>query len=202
MQDASTTQERSETEHDNDPESRQSKRARRHTYQPEGYVDSTEMLVSSSPLYDDLPDGSQASSESLGYVDRDTHHVAITPEDDTLRLASCVIRHILYFAPPQNSASNSVVVEFRDAKTRLDTKTSRHKRQIVAIDDGGLCLRRQMPDGGFALTKSHVAILEAKAQFQCLENGRPVISDGCLAQMVCEALAARLSKVNGDSEKR
>lgn len=75
-------------------------------------------------------------------------------------------------------------------------------RQIVAIDDGGLCLRRQTPNRGFILAKSHVAILEAKAQFQCLENGRPVISDECFAQMVCEALATRFSDINDVSHRR
>ncbi|KAJ5406102.1 hypothetical protein N7465_007386 [Penicillium sp. CMV-2018d] len=164
------------------------KRARGYTSQ-EDYVNSSTMQVgSSSP-----PHSGSHGTSSLDYVDSDSHILGIVPEDETFRLASCVIRHILYFAPPQNSTSEPTVVEFRDAKTRLAARTLAEKRQIVAIDDGGLCLRRREPGRGFLVVKNHVAILEAKTQFQCLEDGRPVISDGCFAQMVCEALAARLS---------
>lgn len=68
----------------------------------------------------------------------------------------------------------------------------------MAIDDGGLCLRRQKSDGGFMLVDNHVAILEAKTQFQSLRNEKPVISDKSLAQMVCEGLVTRAS--NTDKE--
>ena len=200
MRDTFTTEGRNESEREDDDETRQPKRLRRHTLQP-GFIDSSGMQVgSSSPPQVGSFDGSQGSS--IGYVDPDTHYLGVTPEDDTLRLASCVIRHILYFGPPQNLASNSVVVEFRDAKTRLSAATLVGERQIVAVDDGGLCLRRQKPDGGFILARSHVAILEAKTQFRCLENGRPVISDRCFAQMVCEALAARLSDIADNPQQR
>lgn len=78
---------------------RQSTRLRRDTNQ-QGFVNSSGIQIgSSSPPYDGSYDGSQGSS--LGYFDRDTHFLGRMPEDDTLRLASCVIRHILYFAPPQ-----------------------------------------------------------------------------------------------------
>lgn len=199
MRDPSTTEGRIESEHDNDPEERQSKRLRRPTFQPDS-IDSSGIRVGSSSPPHGSYDGSQGSS--LGYVDSDTHYLSITPEDDTIRLASCVIRHILHFAPPQDSASTPVVVEFRDAKTRWAGRTIDRGRQIVAIDDGGLCLRRQKPGGGFALVKNHIAILEAKTRFQCLENGQPVISDASFAQMVCEALATRLFNMNHDSQER
>lgn len=183
-----------------DSEARQLKRPRRHTNQP-NFVDSSGIQIgSSSPPRDNSYNGSQGSS--LGYVDRDTHFLGVTPEDDTVRLASCVIRHILYFAPPQDLPSRPIVVEFRDAKTRLAAATSIGGRQMVAIDDGGLCLRRRTPDRGFILAKNHVAVLEAKTQFQCLENGRPIISDECFAQMTCEALVTRLSDLNDVSRRR
>ncbi|KAJ5922493.1 hypothetical protein N7516_010196 [Penicillium verrucosum] len=189
--DIPTMQEQNESKNDNDDEARQPKRLRRHTFQPD-FADSSEIQVgSSSPPQDGSYNGSQGSS--LGYVDPDTHYLGTTPEDDTLRLASCVIRHILYFASPQNSASNPIVVEFRDAKTRLAATTTIGDRQIVTIDDGGLCLRRQNENGNFILANNHVAVLEAKTQFQCLESGRPIISDRSFAQMICEALATRLS---------
>ncbi|OOF97364.1 hypothetical protein ASPCADRAFT_143774 [Aspergillus carbonarius ITEM 5010] len=165
------------------------KRPRRHTFQGE-FVDSSKLQVgSSSPPHD-----SSLGTSSVGYIDPDFHTLGIAPEDETLRLASCVIRHILYFAPPQGSVLEPSVVEFRDAKLRLAASTQNGIRQIIAIDDGGLCLRRQEPGKGFVVVKDHVAILEAKTQFQCLKNGRPIISDGCFAQMVCEALVVRLSE--------
>ena len=113
-----------------------------------------------------------------------------------------MIRHILYFAPPQVSASRPIIVEFRDAKTRVAALTSVRNRQIVAIDDGGLCLRRQKPGGGFMLVNNYVAILEAKTQFQSFQDGRPIISDRSLAQMVCEGLATRLSNGTGGTQQR
>jgi len=200
-QEAPPTQAQGEPECESDnttEESLPKPRLRRRTSYVEFTDSSTMQVDSSSPLpLSSSFYGSQTSS--LGYVDSDTHHLGIAPEDNTLRLASCVIRHILYSAPPQDSASNSDVVEFRDAKNQLTRNTVVSKRQIVAVDDGGLCLRRQTSDKGFVLAKSHVAILEAKRKFQCLEDGRPVISDGGFGQMVCEALAARLSD---DSQER
>ncbi|KAE8152935.1 hypothetical protein BDV25DRAFT_137337 [Aspergillus avenaceus] len=184
---------------ESDVETRDPKRRRRYTFQP-GFVDSSGIQIgSSSPLADGSFDGSEVSS--LAYVDPDSHYLSMTPEDNTLRLASCVIRHILYFAPPQDAPIQPVAVEFRDAKTRLSASTWVRERPIIAIDDGGLCLRRQNPDGGFMLSNDHVAILEGKTQFHCLEDGRPVISDDSFAQMICEALATRLSDATGHSEQ-
>ncbi|KAL4939479.1 hypothetical protein BDV06DRAFT_214247 [Aspergillus oleicola] len=88
--------------------------------------------------------------------------------------------------------NSSSPLPLSNAKIRLARRTVIRKRQIIAVDDGGLCLRQQTSDGGFVLAKSHVAILEAKPQFQSLEDGRPVISDGGFGQIVCEAIAARL----------
>lgn len=183
---------------DDGTDSPPAKRPRRKTIE-QGFVDSGEMNVgSSSPQREGSTDGSHVSS--IGFFDSSTHRLRITPEDDTVRLASCVIRHILYYAAPQDAISNSVVVDFRDAKTRVAAVTATEEQRIVAIDDGGLCLRREKPEGGFILVDNHVAILEAKTQFQCLENDKPVISDKCFAQLICEALAIRLSqKLNEDS---
>ncbi|KAJ0417784.1 hypothetical protein BJY00DRAFT_289062 [Aspergillus carlsbadensis] len=195
-------QDPNESEEDDHVEERLPKRLRRETSLPD-FTDSTRIQIgSSSPLNDGSDGWGGSQTSSLGYVDPDAHQLRIYPGDNTVRLASCVIRHILYFAPPQHSALNSVVVEFRDAKTRLAPITLTRKRQIVAIDDGGLCLRQQTSAGGeFVLAKSHAAILEAKTQFQCLENGKQIVSDTCFGQMVCEALAARLSNAIGNSER-
>jgi hypothetical protein len=162
------------------------KRPRRSTLQ-EDYMDSHTIQVgSSSPQ-----EISSQETSSVGYVDPESHRLLASPEDETLRLASCVIRHILYFGAPQDSVDLRTVVEFRDAKVRMAAYTPILKRKIVAIDDGGLCLRKEL-NGCFSLFKNHLAILEGKRQFQCLENGRPVISDNCLAQMTCEALVVSI----------
>ncbi|KAK4077625.1 hypothetical protein Purlil1_12263 [Purpureocillium lilacinum] len=168
------------------------KRTRKNTMQ-EYYVSSDTMQVgSSSPI----AEGSQGSA-SVGYVDSDAHGRLSQPEDATLRFASCVLRHILYFGPPQASESLDVVVEFRDARLRFDVTTPRLERRIVATDDGGLCLREKSA-GVFELTNKCLAILEAKKRFQRIIDGRPIISDTCLGQMTCEALAARLADSSGE----
>lgn len=173
---------------DESDDDRGTKRLRRRTLQDDGFIDSSMIQVgSSSPL----AEGSQGTS-SVGYIDSETHFFLNSPEDETLRLASSVIRHILYFAPPQDSVASPIVVEFRDAKARLSTLTPRLGRKLVATDDGGLCLREES-HGAFRVSKNRVAILEAKRHFQCLEHGRPVVSDQCFAQMTCEALVARLA---------
>ncbi|KAL5350921.1 hypothetical protein ACLOAV_004494 [Pseudogymnoascus australis] len=177
----------SEDETDSEEEESRPKRIRRNTI-PENFVDSSMIQIgSSSPTRE----GSQVAS-SVGYVDVASHTFLMPPEDGTLRLASCVIRHILYFAPPQESGRLPTVVEFRDAKTRLTARSPVLERRMVATDDGGLCLRQQSNDL-FKVLKNRVAMLEAKRRFQCIEDGKPIISDKCFAQMTCEALVARLT---------
>ncbi|CAI7603769.1 unnamed protein product [Penicillium glandicola] len=152
------------------------------------FVHSGEMQVASS--------SPQASSEggasSTGHIDPMEYKLRGTVEDDTLRLASCVIRHILYFGPPQDREDMSSVVEFRDAKLRSSKRPLLLDNPMKATDDGGLCLRVQNKEGLFRLRNDRVAILEAKKKFQRLEEGKPTISDECLAQMTCEALLAKL----------
>lgn len=200
MQDTHGTEEIDHNEPEDDVKARHPKRARRHTIQPDFVESSGIQAGSSSPPHESSlysPHGS-----SLGYVDLETHALGVSPEDDTLRLASCVLRHILYFASPQDSAWNPKVVEFRDAKKRIAASTPLEKRQIVAIDDDGLCLRQHVPDKGFVLLNNHIAVLEAKTQFQCIEDGRPMISDECFAQMICEGLASRLCNSAGNAQQR
>ncbi|CAG7965733.1 unnamed protein product [Penicillium nalgiovense] len=84
----------------------------------------------------------------------------------------------------------SRVVEFRDLKLQASAHLPLINKSINAIDDGGLCLRIQ-DEGSFTLLDGRVAILEAKRNFDLLEEGKPIISDRCLAQMTCEALVAR-----------
>ncbi|KAL3469650.1 hypothetical protein BJX99DRAFT_251810 [Aspergillus californicus] len=149
---------------------------------------SNKRIDDSSPISSQGP----PSSPHLPFVGQDSHIPGVAPEDNTLRLVTCLLRHILYFAPPQNSISESVVVEFRDAKRRFVAKTRIKDQRIVAVDDGGLCLRQESGEG-FIVARNNVALFEAKTRFQCILEGSPIITDRCFAQMVCEALAARLT---------
>ncbi|RDW64545.1 uncharacterized protein DSM5745_09956 [Aspergillus mulundensis] len=133
-----------ESEMDDDTDAVQPKR-RKYTAFNESFVDSSTMQVgSSSPPYGS---SRESSLSSVGYVDLNSHISELIPEDDTLRLATCAIRHILYFSSAQ-APESSVVVELRDARTRIAATTGDEK-QIVAVDDGGLCLRQRKRDMGF-----------------------------------------------------
>ncbi|RSL77225.1 hypothetical protein CEP51_009257 [Fusarium floridanum] len=160
------------------------KRVRRGT--PEGFVNSSLIQVGSSSPADDHSHGTLDSS--VGYVDGGSDG-SMPLEEETVRLVSCVFRHILYST--QSLGSMPLVVEFRDARMRYAALMPLIHRRVVAIDDGGLCMRQQM-GSSFVLTKNQVAVLEAKRRFQLVEDGRPVISDECFAQMACEAITARL----------
>lgn len=85
------------------------------------------------------------------------------------------------------------LAEFRDEKISLSVKTP--VGQILrAVDDGGICYLTLASSGRYHTIDSHMAMIEAKKRFQNIENGQPVITDECLAQMTCEALAARLER--------
>lgn len=180
-------------------EQRVTKRAR-HATQHEGFVDSSTMRVgSSSPLSSEGGREAAPESESLrsshdssvGHVDMGDHGPNTLTEDGTLRLVSCLTRHILYYSTPLDSAAQSII-EFRDEKLRSTVRTS-ELQWLRAIDDGGLCQLDLDPESGtLELGNSRVALIEAKRRFQHIHDGRPVISDESFAQMTCEALAARL----------
>ncbi|KAF5974424.1 Purine-cytosine permease FCY22 [Fusarium bulbicola] len=170
------------------------KRARRNTAK-ESFVNSSAIQInSSSPA---MEQSSQGSS-SIGFVDQDSHSTSVLLEDQTVRLAVCIIRHIVLFSRPQDNPPPEHVVQVRDTKSMLRARTSIYDREVTAIDDGGLYLRDN-EIGSTQVLKPHVALIEAKRQFQRIENGRPIISDPCLAQMTCEALAARLSDRDRDA---
>ncbi|OAQ59014.1 hypothetical protein VFPPC_11512 [Pochonia chlamydosporia 170] len=173
------------------------KRPRRDNVQ-ENYVKSDTMQVgSSSPL----ADGSQETSSSVGYVDRDSHYAWPHTENETLRFFSCLTRHILDYAAPQEDPIVNPVVELCDYVFRMKALTPILKREVSATADrGGLVLKENF-DRGFVQTKKYVMIAEGKSEFQCIENGQPFLSDDCLGQMTCQALAARLCDLSEGGEE-
>lgn len=179
------------------------KRVRRQTNR-DGFVDSSKMNVdSSSPIgssqHSDA-DPSASSVRSIGYVDPGEHGFGALAEDSTLRHVSCVVRHVLYYFPPQ-PADLPGRAEFRDVKLFLSVDTPGGK-QLRAADDGGISYLYLGPKGrGYSTINPHGAIIEAKKRFQQIDDGRPVVSDESFAQMVGEALAARLSPGTKQDQK-
>jgi hypothetical protein len=112
----------------------------------------------------------------------------------TVRLAFCVIRHLLYYT---QSRSAPHIVEAR-LHERLSIEKHKGDRfqAITAIDDGGLCLRVK---ASRLVVSPYYVLIEAKRQLLVVNN-RPVVSDEVLAQMTCEAIAARAARMEKDEE--
>lgn len=161
----------------------ESKRMRRNTNYKEFVHSGTYHISSSSPT-SKLP-GSTPDS-SVGYVDQ-VPIEDLPLEDNTVRLISCIIRHILYYT---QLPGLTPVVEFRDIRQGLGLEIPDLAGHIVAVDDGGLCLRMEEEKDRFVVVRNMVALLEAKRSLKIIE-GKPMISDKCLAQMTCEATLAR-----------
>ncbi|ATY67279.1 hypothetical protein A9K55_000027 [Cordyceps militaris] len=165
-----------------------STRARPQTQHP-GFVNSTTMKVDSSSS----GSSESGSRSSLAYVDEPSHALAAQNEDGTLHFIRCALRHVIHHSSP----SSPKVVEVRDVKLGLKAIVQTRnggvpaKRVLVAVDDGGLCLR-QNKEGVWVNVAKRVLMLEAKNRFQYFDDGKPTISDDCLAQMTCQALAAKL----------
>ncbi|KAK5987034.1 hypothetical protein PT974_11150 [Cladobotryum mycophilum] len=180
---------------DDDRGQRTSKRTRRNTIQ-ENFIDPTTAHFGSSSPIGSPSDEQSSKGSSAGYVASEGHSQRNAPtEDITLRLATCVIRHILFFAPPQDSSELPLVVEYRDAKRAISVPATKELK-ISATDDGGLYLWN---DNDNMIQQPTLAILETKKRFHRVDDGRPVIVDECLAQMTGEALAVRLAERSPDS---
>ncbi|KAL1849858.1 hypothetical protein VTK73DRAFT_9800 [Phialemonium thermophilum] len=162
----------------------------------EDYVDSGAMTVGSSPLRGDVSSGdSKPSSKdsSIGYIEGASSKLPDPPEDRTLRLVSCFIRQILYHFPPPSEEDLAPTIEFRDEKFCFKGQTRESQKAVRATDDGGRLVGTTI-NGTCRVDNLGVTLLEAKGRFQIVRDGKPFLSDDCLAQMTCEALALRLSR--------
>ncbi|KAF5531575.1 hypothetical protein FMEXI_12906 [Fusarium mexicanum] len=160
-----------------------SKRLRRKTNDEE-FVDSGSYQINSSSPFSKLPGCTPDSS--VGYVDKVLQE-GLPVEYNAVRLISCAIRHILYYIQLPGSIT---VVEVRDICQRMDLEIPGLSAGILAVDDGGLHLKAKDEEGHFVITRSMVALFEARMSLNVV-HGKPVISDECLAQMTCEAILAR-----------
>lgn len=139
-------------------------------------------IEDSSPL-GSSPSGGGGGSDgsSVGFI----HATSAPPvEDATVRLASCFIRCVLNYGQLGDEES---CVHFRDERQTYDYPATQRNKVVEATDDGGL----QLSDGGNTL---QVALLEAKRGFGTRVEGRPVVSDEVLGQLVGEALALKQSE--------
>ncbi|KAG5655144.1 hypothetical protein KAF25_001917, partial [Fusarium avenaceum] len=144
-------------------------------------VSSTHLQIGSSSSQQG-PSSSQISYQS-DFIEA---HTSPRQEAYTVRLISCAIRHILHYSQHQEA---QMVLELRQSE-RLALDIPSLEGSIVSIDDGGLRLRllgKRRPGNNF------VALLEAKRCLKVLD-GRPVISDDCLAQMTCEAIVTKATQ--------
>ena len=116
-------------------------------------------FASSSPQAD-----SSHGASSTSHIDNVEHQLRVTVEEDTLRLISYVIRHVLYFGSPQDQDRIAAVIDFRDIKLRA-IKHLPSVGLIKATDNRGLYLRIRNAKGAFRLRNDRVAILEAKRKF-------------------------------------
>ncbi|KAF5971629.1 hypothetical protein FBULB1_9106 [Fusarium bulbicola] len=157
----------------------EAKRVRRNTAL-EGYVSSAGFQISSSdPEERNSPSAGSDGSGGPSYTEPEPSP-GLPAENSTVHLIARVFNHLLYYTQPPKS---SPVVDFRHNPQRMNSEMRGLKKQFVAIDDGGLSLK--LDEGPVA-----VALLEAKRRL-VVDNGRPKISDECLAQMTCEAILAR-----------
>jgi len=156
------------------------------------FADSSTIKDDSSPSKQrgESPSPFKSPKSAGDRVDRDAHSKDNSPpETRTLHLVSCAFRHILYYCPPQAGNNPICVVEFRDVRNRYKALL-RKDMEFVAEGDGGLSVNF---GDGLRISRESPVIIEAKKRFECIEDGIPIISDACFAQMA-EALAKRPSQ--------
>lgn len=190
-----------ETESDNPmSEAREHfKRERRPPIRNE-YVDSTKLVIGSSPPLSQATQAS-GSSQSSGSefqadhneIDEDEHDARRSkPEDVTLHLVHSFLQHALNLCLVQDSATATEV------RTRIERRkcTARvaNKHTFSAVDDGGICEMRWGRDG-WEMKHPAIALFETKKAFKTMEfdeqtgQYKPVVSNETLAQYLGEALA-------------
>ncbi|KAM0233767.1 hypothetical protein ACHAP5_010322 [Fusarium lateritium] len=130
------------------------------------------------------PPSSQGSNSS--YTE-DVTAKDLQTEDHTVRLATCVLRHIINYTQDQDVG---FALEVRERSRQLSLVLPKVLVTFTSIDDGGLCLRLRGREG---IHKNFIALLEAKRRLYESDR-KPQISDEALVQMACEAILARATQ--------
>jgi hypothetical protein len=175
----------------------QKQRARRRRAQQQypDYVDSSRIkIASSSPTA-----GSQLSSSTTSdYISREEHGRRAVAEDATVELASAFLRHTLFQCPLQQHVTTAypedVLLEFSGIRRRMVATLRGGTLAFEATADGEVALLRRDDGAGRFISRGEVlGLLEAKKRLTVIREGRRVMTDQVLGQIVGEALALRLS---------
>ncbi|ENH63781.1 hypothetical protein FOC1_g10007915 [Fusarium oxysporum f. sp. cubense race 1] len=149
-----------------------------------GFIDPEEMSLSQSQESNVSFPSSAPISVSGVYTEEQAPAPDLPVEDYTVQLAFAILNHILLNT---QDPLLDALVEIRQRERWILNINS---KRITAIDDGGLSL---VNDAGTRTMKS-VVLIEAKRRLDvCKDSNQPVVSNELLAQMTCEALAARSS---------
>lgn len=163
------------------------RRAKKQTGQPNTVPSATMQIASSSPV----APSSQVDPEQESYTQQHGNS-AEADESMTVRLIGAVLRLACCCCPGFLAAA---VPEFRHQQMSLSVTLPATGRRLTARDDGGIRIRMENEEGRYVPchgVDNLLAILEAKKAFAKIDDGRPVMTDEWLAQMTCEALAARI----------
>ncbi|KAK5653271.1 hypothetical protein OQA88_9170 [Cercophora sp. LCS_1] len=167
------------------------------TQQHPGYIDSSKINVASSSPTSDLYPSSSFTSDNAGHVPREEHAAWAISEDATVQLASTFLRHALVHCPLQHFAAAGtppqLLLEFSGIRRRMLAHFRDGALELEATADGEVTLLRRNAMGRFVDRGQVLVLLEAKKRFKLVHEGRPVITDNVLGQMVGEALTLRLS---------
>ncbi|KAH7303000.1 hypothetical protein B0I35DRAFT_196080 [Stachybotrys elegans] len=163
--------------------------------QREGYIDSASAIPgSSSPI---LHSSSEFEAD-LGNLDEDDHEARRSrPEEVTVHLALCFLRHVLNLCLLQHLPGRAMEVE---ARPRIERRTTNAYVagivRVTAEDDGGICSMRKV-GSGWEIRQPFLALLEAKRAFKYVRldkstgNCVPIISNENLAQCLGEAIITK-----------
>ena len=171
--------------------------------QREGYVPSDQMQVqSSSPLGSQQPLLSSSNHSSrAGHIAASEHTRSAALEDATVQLASVFLRYALAYSPFQQLGGEtlSLLLQYEGVRRRLQGSLADRAFNLVAIPDGEINLLYNLGDRFTQPQSSQsriVALLECKRRFECIIDGKPIITDTVLGQITAEVLACRLSEVS------
>lgn len=181
---------------DDDDDLPRTQRTRRQAPRHPGYVDSSHIKITSSSS--PTQPSNASTSDHTGYISSAEHNRRSISEDATVELASAFLRHVLIHCPLQHVASGSttndlpLLLEYSGVRRRMATTLKNGALKLEATADGEIALLRRFASGHFEASGEVLALLEAKKQFTLIRDGRPVVTDYVLGQIVGEALALRL----------
>ena len=172
-------------------------RTRRQTEQHPDYVDSSDIVITSSSPVPSSHLTSSFASDNVGHVSREEHTARAVSEDATVQLASALLRHALIHSPLHHVATigdpSPLLLKFSGVRRRMFGRFVDEALELEATADGEITLLRWHSTGCFVDYGEVLALLEAKKRFELVYEGRPVVTDSVLGQTTGEALALRLS---------